>query len=500
LTLNLGLRYEIEKRGYDRQDLMSNFVPGLGKLIFASDEISGFDALIAGANLSGYSGVANEYGLPRRGLVKTPYTNFAPRVGLAFRVNQGTVIRGGYGIFYAGQFLNDVQNGLSDNFPFVLRYTFNRSASDPSLMTLANPYNPALGRAFGVSEARGVNVGPVSPYMQSYNLTVEKNVGGGAAVEVAYVGSKATHLARQTNINVPRITAETYMDTGTGPRPFPYFGNILYWDYGSNSVYNAGQVTLRKRAAGSGAFYRLSYTYSKSIDNSSQPSARAAGGFAQALDATNLRLERARSDWDRGHVFTGSYSLPLPVGRGRRLLSNAGRIVDGFLGGWLASGTASFSTGPPFTVLDSAVNVNVGESQRPNRVASGMDVSGAGRRGVDHRWFDPSAFVPVPGCRSRTDCSPDQYGFSPFRPGNSARNILDAPGVQNLNLAVTKRFTIGEEKFVQFRWETFNLFNHPNFLVPNINFDQPTAGYINRIVASGQGGRRIVQLSLRFQF
>src|SRR5262249_30469937 len=153
---------------------------------------------------------------------------------------------------------------------------------------------------------------------------------------------------------------------------------------------------------------------------------------------------RARSDWDRGHVVTASFAYPVPVGTNRRFLSGAGKLTQGFIGGWQISGTAIFESGPHFTVEDSTVNAALGESTRPNRVVSGYDPSGIGKRGVDYPWFDPSAFVPVPACASRTNCSPDQYGFLPFAPGNSGRGILDGPGLQNINLSTLKNWPISE--------------------------------------------------------
>src|SRR6185369_3241920 len=108
----------------------------------------------------------------------------------------------------------------------------------------------------------------------------------------------------------------------------------------------------------------LNYIFSKSIDNASQLTGSSTGGFAGALDARNLKLERARSDWDRGHVFNARFSYQVPVGRGRKLLSGAGRFVNGALGGWQLSGTAQAATGAPFTIEDSNVNLNLGESTR----------------------------------------------------------------------------------------------------------------------------------------
>ena len=290
------------------------------------------------------------------------------------------------------------------------------------------------------------------------------------------------------------------MQFGTSfPVSYPPLGTINYWGFGTNSRYNAGQFTLRRRASG-GFFYRFSYSYSKSIDEASQFTGQSTGGFVQALDSRNLRLERARSDWDRGHILQSSFAWPLPVGRGKRFLSGASQLSNAVFGGWQLAGTALMETGPPFTVEDSSVNTNIGESLRPNRIATGKNPAGIGRQGVDYPWFDPSAFSHTPGCVSRTNCSPDQYGFLPFTFGNAGRNILDGPALQNISLSTLKNWPVGEGKRIQFRWEVFNIFNHPNFLLPNRNYNETAAGYLGSVAASGSGGPRIMQFALRFEF
>jgi hypothetical protein len=439
-----------------------------------------------------------DYGLPRS-LVYTDYKGLAPRVGFALLARRGLVLRGGYGIFYAGQLLNDVRNGLDNTFPMVLAYNYARVATDVTALTLSNPWNPARGTQTGTATSTGFQLKAPMGYLQSYNLTVERDLGKSTVLEIGYVGSKGTHLGRQYNLNQPFRTIANYQATGTFPVPYAPFGTINYWDFGSNSFYGAGQVTLRKRTSG-GLFYRLSYSYSKSIDDNSQFTGASAGGFAQALDPRNLRLERGRSDWDRGHVFTASFAWQVPAGRGKRWFAGAGTLANRLVSEWQLSATAAYYTGAPFTVLDSSINTAIGESSRPNRLLSGSSVTGTGRRGIDYPWFNPAAFVAVPACASRTDCSPDRFGFLPFAPGNSGRNILDGPGMQNINLSLTKRFTLHERKAAEFRGEVFNIFNHPNFQLPNRNFNETAAGILSGVAASGQGGPRIMQFALRYEF
>jgi hypothetical protein len=176
--------------------------------------------------------------------------------------------------------------------------------------------------------------------------------------------------------------------------------------------------------------------------------------------------------------------------------------VNGFIGGWQLSGTSVIESGQPLTVEASTALINqaLGESIRPNRIGSGTDVSGTGRRGVDYSWFNPADFINVPNCASRKDCSPDQYGFLPFVPGNSGRNILNGPDLIYTNLSLIKNWPLRERKRIQFRYEVFNIFNHPNFLLPNRFFNETNAGIINGVQASGGGGPRVMQFALRYEF
>jgi hypothetical protein len=169
-------------------------------------------------------------------------------------------------------------------------------------------------------------------------------------------------------------------------------------------------------------------------------------------------------------------------------------------GAWQLSGTMTAYTGQPFTIQDSSINANIGESIRPNRIAKGTDVTGKGKRGLDYSWYDARAFVDVPGCASRSNCAPDQYGFLPFVPGNSGRNILDGPSTFYMNTTLFKNFNAGEGRRVQARWEVFNIFNHPNFQLPNRNFNETSAGIITGVQSAGRGGPRTMQFALKYTF
>jgi outer membrane receptor protein involved in Fe transport len=504
LTLNLGLRYELDLPANDAYGRFANFIPSIGKIIASSvATVPNYAQLVQQAGLTGLFGVASNYGLPSS-LVYPDYKCLAPRFGVAWRPfdNNKMVVRGGYGIFYTADELNDVRLDLDSNFPFVISNTFARVGSNVNALTLNNPWPASLSVLGGTTTTYAYQLHAPIGYLQSYNFTVERELWGGAVFEAAYVGSKGTHLSREYNLNQPFRSIAFYEKFGTNfPTLFPQLSTITDWDFSANSIYGAGQFTLRKRAGGS-VFYSLNYTYSKSIDDASQFAGASTGGFAEALDARNLGLERARSDWDRGHIVTAVFSWQLPAGRGKRWLGNSNRWVTGALGGWQLAGNMIFETGQPFTIEDSSVNSNIGESTRPNRIAAGYDYTGGGLRGVDYPWYAPADFVAVPSCASRTNCSPDQYGFLPFAPGNSGRNILDGPGMRNINTSLMKNWVMNESgrKRIQFRWEVFNIFNHPNFLLPNRDFNETAAGYIGSTQQSGSGGPRIMQFALRYEF
>jgi len=446
LTMDLGLRYELPAPPIEKYGRYANFVPELGKLALASDKT------LQGTGIAfddpGKVATAAQLGLPAS-LVYMRYDDFAPRVGLAWRPFGGnnTVVRGGYGIFFGGALQNPVRNALASVFPFSLSQTFNRVAGNPSFLTLSNPFpsDPNLTGTL-VNTVNGSELHAKTPAVQSWNLTIEREIGRKSAIEVSYVGSKGSHLGRQYNINQPYRSADTAPNF---PVPFPGFGTMNYFGFNANSSYNAGMVIFRRRVT-QGLFYRVSYTYGKSIDDASYLS--------------GLHGDRGRSDWDIGHSFTTAFLWSAPWRK------------NVFVRGWEFAGSGRAYTGQPFTALVSNVNLNLGEANRPNRTAKGMIANPSA-----DMWFNLAAFPVVP--------------TGSFAFGNSGRSILDAPGSMQINLSVHKTFAWRERTRIQFRWEVFNALNHSNLGAPVNNVNQPNAGSITSAAPA-----RLMQFGLRCSF
>ncbi len=464
LTLNLGLRNEMVTPPVEKYGRFSNFIPSMAKLVVADDRaLPDLQQRIAGGALEGKVGLARDYGLPES-LVYGNYKDFAPRLGFAWRPLGGdrSVLRGGYGIFYAGSVNDQIRADLTGSFPLAVSQTFNRVPNEPGVLTLSNPFPASRAAIQGVLNANAYEWHAAAQYLQSWNFTLEREIGAGAALEIAYVGSKGTHLRRKYDYNQPFRSPALRQQDGTFPRPIQGFNTINLYAFSSNSSYNAGMITLRKRFA-RGLFYRLSYVYAKSIDNASQIAGNSSGGYPGAQNARHLAGERGRSDWDIRHTFTMSFTYETPF-RSR------------LLRGWQVAGSGRAYTG-------SAVHAaRLKSGPGPGRGGSaGSQRERQPGRAHAGAMFDLAAFSVVP--------------TGSFRFGNSGRNILDGPSLVVMNVSLMKKFLVRENRFAQFRWEVFNATNHTNFALPHDFVNAPNGGTITQV-----DDARTMQFALKYQF
>ncbi len=457
LTLNLGLRYELQTPLTEESGRLGNFIPEFGEVVLSGD--------------------------PRlpEGLLYTDKNNWGPRVGFAFRPfkDDKTVIRGGAGIYYSLETFNPIRQQLANNFPFLQRETYNRNSSNILLMSLQNPF-PSAQISGGVSTPTGMPTNFNTPEVYQYNLTLERELAEDLAFEIGYVGSQGRFLGRRYDLNILYPTGAV-----TGPvggvytpvtaRLFPTLGTIQYQEQTANSYYDGLQTSLRRRSK-NGLTLLLSYTYSKAIDTASSTNNSTTGTQKFPQDVRNFAEEKALADFDRRHQFTGSFNYELPFGRGRMFLSGARGFTDAILGGWQLNGIVSILSGRPFTPQYSSADI---AQQRPDLIGDPYANVPAGLA------FNPAAFT-------RPVASPTD----PTLFGNAGRNILTGPWFNSTDLSLMKNFRITEKSKLQFRWEVFNVFNNPNFQVPVFQLDASNVGTYTQTANEN----REMQFALKFLF
>jgi hypothetical protein len=292
---------------------------------------------------------------------------------------------------------------------------------------------------------------------------VQRELGSHSVLEVAYVGSKGTKLLTARDINQPQPSV---LPPGLPfvPRPDPRFDDINLLESRANSNYHSLQTRLQQRFS-RGLAALVSYTFAKSIDDASNFFSSAGDpNFPQ--NSYDLPAERGRSNFDVRHRLAISYSYDLPFGKGKRFVADNG-WASTLLSGWQTFGVITWQSGRPFTValLSEIDNSGTGRSilgfganDRPNLVGN-PELSS---RSTD-RWFNTAAFAfPGPGTF-----------------GNAGRNIVDGPGYHSVNASLVKNTNLTERVNLQFRFEAFNLFNHPNYNLPDNFLGSPTFGKIS---------------------
>ena len=449
LTLTAGVRYEYTSPPVDVEDRANIFDPASGSLVRV-----------------GTSGV------PRSGY-RADKNNFGPRVGLAWILGpaQKTVLRAGYGTYYDQSPLAPSE-GLYFNAPF---FDFRLFFPLPGLpLRLSDPF-PGFFPVVLPQSALAYQRDLRTPYVQHWNLILQQKLGGNRMLEAGYVASKGTKLLTARDINQPAASPVV-----PNLRPLLQFEDVNLVESRANSIYHSLQVRYQQRLD-FGLSLLASYAWSKSLDDASNFFSSAGDpNFPQ--NSNDVRSERGRSNFDVRHRFVLSYAYDLPFGKGRRWLADRGWLSL-LLGDWQAFGIVALQTGQPFTValLPEVDNSNTGRSilgfganDRPNLVGNPQ----LGNR-TPEKWLHTAAFQMPP--------------FGSF--GNAGRNILDAPGLRVWNASLVKTISLRERLNLQWRTEFFNLFNHPNFDLPDIFVGSPTFGRI----LSAQSPRH-VQVGLKLLF
>lgn len=433
LTLNLGMRYELQTPLTEANGRLGNFVPEFGETILSGDSR-----------------------LPK-GMIETDKNNWGPRVGFAMRPfgDDKTVVRGGAGIYYSLETFNPIRQQLANTFPFLQRESYSRLSSNRLLLRFQNPFPSGQGGIQGLNTPFGLQVDYNTPEIYQYNLTFEREIIRDLALEVGFVGSQGRFLGIRYNLNAPYPTGAISNGRPVNERLFPSLGDIQFQEQIAKSSYNGLQTSLRRRSR-NGLTLLLSYTFSKAMDTASSTNNSTTGTQKFPQDIRNLAAEKSLADFHRKHQFTASFNYELPFGRGRAFLSDAGGVTDFFLGGWQFNGIVTILSGRPFTPQYGSPDI---AQQRPDIIGDPLSNI------PDGRVFNRAAFaepVATPG-------DPNEFG-------NAGRNILIGPWFNSTDLSLMKNFRLTERAKVQFRWEVFNVFNNTNFQVPVFQLDNSNVG------------------------
>jgi hypothetical protein len=452
LTLDLGLRYDFNGTPTEADNRLTVFNPASRSLVQVGS--NGLDYVYHQSKL-----------------------NFQPRLGLAWDVFQNgkTVVRTAYAILTDQPAANVVGN-LSSNPPFATPVSFN----GPGFVTFANAYTAA--QAAGSLAPFTVAPDFTSAYVQSYNFNIQQQVTSGLGIMAGYFGNKGTHLRTARNINqfLPGTTLRPYPSLSAGSiDPNAALGNIFQWESDGNSNYNALWVTATKRFAHNLQFL-ASYSWSKALDYTSLNSQT---GTVSVQDSNNLRGDYGLADFDARNRFSisGIYQLPF----------KGNRAVEG----WNFSMVFQTQSGNPVDIVTTSTYTGTASTVRPN-------ILGAVPVGIGSAANGNPQYFPAATCVAATAGCLFQV---PTAFGSLGRNVIIGPGFTDLDLSLYKDTKVTERTTLEFRADTFNLFNHPNFGQPNRivstaagnSFGQITS---TRFPVGDSGSSRQIQLALKLIF
>jgi hypothetical protein len=499
-SLEVGLRWEYRKQPYDQFNQLAalypvsqSFTPGDAFLVTPLPDAAN-DALCSQAyflNANGQclimsSAMRRQVGLTGNKLREVSFGpgkgDFAPRLGFSWQPTKSgkEVVHAGAGVFYDLPVTNIIGSFVNDNPVFTRTPTYNTATGSPPPLTNGAPTTTEteFAAAASVPLSQVFTLLMPSPFyftptVYQWSLSTESQLTQNWGLEVAYIGNRGVHLDYihlYGNQPLP----------GTGDlqprRPYPDFNAMLYDQFTGVSRYNAMTAKVTKRAS-KGFGLLASYTYGKGLDENAGDSEL----NSTVQNDNDPRADYGLSDNSIRQRLVVSPVWQLPLGRGRAYLDRGG-VVNALAGGWEAAGIVTFQTGFPFTVGATQDYSNTGStSPRPDRICNG-----AGAKTVTS-WFDTSCFS--------TDALSAALSNGTPRFGNSGRNILTGPGIDEWDISLIKHDHITERIGLEFRAEFFNLFNHPNFGIPGTAFGSSTAGQI-----TGAGTPRDIQFGLKMTF
>jgi hypothetical protein len=442
LTINMGLRYTF-----------------FGVFHEVDNRAIPFDFPTCG----GYCPAGSIFSYPR-------HADFEPRLGVAWAHGK-TVLRAGVGIYHSDGEEDDQNWPISND---VQRYTL----SSVTARGLGYPINPFLQNTAGIVTPRAYDRNHKDMYAAAWTASVERSLPSSIIGTVSYLGNKGTHIITSTYTNT--------VNPLTGVQPYPQFGVVQWRGNQGNSTFHGLQMNVR-RAFQKGWLLAANYMWSHSINDDST-----GGGDSDKPQNVFCRsCEKASGDYDERQVFNASAVYELPFGAGKRFEAQPG-AGQAILGGWQLSGIATARTGLPVNVVINRANsalpdqYSMSGAERPDLV-SGVSLIPAGGQ-TPNNWINPAAFTtPASGTY-----------------GDAGRNLVRAPDLWQVDLAMAKKASLTDRLAMEFRVEAFNVFNRAQFGSPQASLSSPLSfGVITTPVnqgATGSGTPRQFQLALRLSF
>lgn len=518
LTLNIGLRWEQPGAFMEKHDNNSVFLPQ------AVDPLS----KATGLNLVGQPVLVNSRDYPDRQEMQLSWTQFSPRLGIAYRLNPRTVVRTGYGISRLPYSLTQAGPNVSAVNLSTTTMTTTLNGGLTPYATNSNPFPNGLiqpaGRAPGFlsSLEGGTIIVPLpyqaQPYVQQWNFNIQRELPTGAMFQVGYAGSKGTHIpfvvantgtvANQLDSSfnslgsallnqVPNpfygvlpasvgVLGQKTVAQGYLLKSFPQFLKIYYPNQNrAASTYNALQASFQKRFTAGGTV-AANYTWSKFLSNTDSATGYLEGSSrpGSTQDWTNLNANKSLVGQDVPQRLVVNYVYDLPFGKGQRFLPNLSGVANRIVGGWTLNGVSIFQKGFPIaiTALSNALAQFNGGTLRPDVVAGCDPNIGGSAQSRINRWFNTACYT-----------QPGNFSF-----GNEARSDpkLRGPGMANFDFAVNKKLAMTERVNMNFRVEFFNVMNRVQFYMPASQVGNANFG----VITSAANNPRLVQLALRLAF
>jgi Carboxypeptidase regulatory-like domain/TonB-dependent Receptor Plug Domain len=545
LTLNYGIRYDYSTPYLERHDNQAAFVPtsgptagaSTGNYILANSKQGlalpvAFTRLLAADHINiVYSG--NRY------LIEPQKTNFAPRVGFAYKATEKAVFHGGYGIFFGGLESTGYFPNLGENFPFEFDSGFAASSctvggSCPNngftLETgFSNAISAGLLNAIQQPSLRGSEAKVRTPYSEQYNFTAEYGITNTLVASLGYVGAVSRHLQAFPNPNGQVALTPNgfsgYVNTSgdkVNPfQPYPHFGGISYTAYDASGSYNSLQAKLEKRIS-SGLSYLATYTWSHSLDNAPTPLGSTGDGGYRSLNILGIGADYGNSPFDVRQRFTFNGNYELPFGRGRKYVNNGGPL-NYIVGGWSSSFVFRAQTGEPITIGTNSLTSPGGSGI--NAIKTGRNPFSAGgspdstNPGITcptkvrtvQNWYNPCAFAnPKPDNIGYTTAKYSDGTLIPNSVSGAAalayvgspRGQTYGPGYVRTDISLFKSVPTFREQSLQFRADIFNVLNTPGYGDPSNSGISSQGGQITgaRSFQSNTPDSRFFQFALKYAF